>query len=125
MEGPLRVMLLDDDVAYLGSVKELLTTPDCKVHICDKPSEALAMIKTVKPHCLILDLNMPFLNGDDILPWARKENPQMPIIICSGNEVVKDRLFKAYGVKHILKKPVSSAMLIQTIKTAVEESNQA
>lgn len=107
-------MVLDDDPAFSGSVYDFLTQAGYEVYPFNSPAKAWDLLGLLKPDFLLLDLNMPMLDGREFVPWARKECPQMRIIICTGLDVhPENSIFLENGVKHLLKKPVSPAELIK------------
>ncbi len=118
---PLKVMVLDDDPNYLSSMYDLLTKSGYEVYPFSRPEKAWDFLGMVKPDFLILDLNMPMLDGREFLPWARKECPEVTVFICTGLDVhLGNSIFKENGVRAILKKPVSSADVIAALQKAAK-----
>ncbi len=46
--------------------------------------ECLEMVEQLRPDVLVLDLEMPRLNGLEVLDRLRLENPELPVIMCSA-----------------------------------------
>ena len=114
-------MFLDDDPNYLGIISDLLTDAGYEVQVFSDPGIAWDELPSVKPDCLILDLNMPMLDGREFLPWARKTFPQLAIIICSGFEIHDQQVFKEHSIQHILHKPVSAGQMIEAIRKSLAQ----
>ena len=73
--------------------------------------EALEAVRTMRPDVLLLDLEMPRLNGLGVLEQMRTVNPSLPVIMCSahterGARVTLDAL--AAGAKDYVMKPAQS-----------------
>ena len=70
--------------------------------------EAVALIRTLKPDVVLLDVKMPGLNGFDVLEAVQSLEPQFAVIACSGyfQEDARD-LCQAIGFADILQKPYS------------------
>src|SRR6185295_18529456 len=72
------------------------------------------------PDLIILDLNMPRLNGMDVLRWIRSHTPcaRVPVVMLSGSGLEKD-IEEAYdlGVNSYFRKPGSVAALAALLKT--------
>lgn len=93
-EEPLRVLAVDDSAVMRGIMRKLFT-----MHAEDKLSrlpqmelcgvaqdgvECLDAVGRLKPDVLVLDLEMPRLNGLDVLDRLRDQNPVLPVIMCSS-----------------------------------------
>ncbi|MDH4121635.1 MAG: response regulator [Deltaproteobacteria bacterium] len=67
---------------------------------------------------LVTDLTMPEVDGLGLLQWAKKNKPQLPVLVItsSGNEARKAELMSA-GAKSVLIKPISPAVIQETMKS--------
>jgi FixJ family two-component response regulator len=76
--------------------------------------------------CLILDINMPEIDGIALQNGLRSTNYELPIVFCSGteNEEVRARAL-AGGAVSFLKKPVSPQQLVDAIEAAATHSRGA
>ncbi len=95
VEGrPLRVLAADDSVVMRGIMAKLF-----RMHAEDTQSElprmelcgaaqngveCLELVKGLRPDVLVLDLEMPRLNGLEVLDRLRVERPGLPVIMCSS-----------------------------------------
>lgn len=61
--GTKKNFITDDDEVVLDSLKKLLILPGFEVAGTKNAKEAIPMIKTFKPHLILLDLLMPNLGG--------------------------------------------------------------
>jgi len=67
--------------------------------------------------CVLLDLSMPYLNGEEVFCEIRKINPDIKVILSSGyNEQDVTQKFTGKGLAGFIQKPFGSQALIEKIK---------
>lgn len=119
----IKVMLADDHVLFRQGIKELLVY-DGNIEIINEASdgeECLKQLENNMPEILILDINMPKLNGMDVLKEIKKKQyPVKVLILTFHNEI--DYLIKAFdlGVEGYLKKDTDSLELKRAISFIVD-----
>src|ERR1700729_2377157 len=95
LEGrPLRVLAADDSVVMRSVFWKLflLHTEDRsselpRMELCGVACDGIECLEQVKrlcPDVLVLDLEMPGLNGLEVLDRLRAERPELPVIMCSA-----------------------------------------
>lgn len=83
----LRVLLVDDEIIIWEGFKRLF---DWDAHDCEVAGEAadgmeaLSRIDTLDPDLVIMDINIPILNGLKVIQLSRIKHPDMAFIIVSG-----------------------------------------
>ena len=83
----LRVVLVDDEIMIREGFKQLF---DWEVHDCEVVGEAadgmeaLAQIDSLQPDIVIMDINIPIMNGLKVIRASRARYPDMAFIIVSG-----------------------------------------
>lgn len=83
----LRVVLVDDEIMIREGFKKLF---DWNAHNCEVVGEAadgmeaLAAIETLQPDIVIMDINIPIMNGLKVIQTSRVRYPNMAFIIVSG-----------------------------------------
>jgi two-component system chemotaxis response regulator CheY len=115
----LTVLLVDDSAFTRNLVRGLLNTIGVKkIHEAADGIAALEMIREFQPDILIVDWEMPLLNGPELVRIVRSPGvfptPDIPIIMMSGN-VERRRVFEAtkLGVNEFLCKPMSAKALLE------------
>jgi CheY-like chemotaxis protein len=87
--------------------------------------EAVAKLDSEPVDIVITDMNMPNMNGLELISYIRSQHcqPDIPIIVIStkGEEVDRDRGL-SLGANCYLPKPISGAMLIATVKELLEQA---
>ena len=88
----LRVLLVDDEIMILEGFRRLFDWQghDCEVigEAADGP-QALNSIDTLLPDLVIMDINIPIINGLKVIQQARARHPDMAFIIVSGYDDFK------------------------------------
>jgi two-component system, cell cycle sensor histidine kinase and response regulator CckA len=80
-----RVLLVDDDALVRESIPILLESMGHQVEVASGGAEALRRLATgAAVDCVILDLNMPGMTGEETLQRLREALPGLPVIIGSG-----------------------------------------
>ncbi|MDQ2833804.1 MAG: chemotaxis-specific protein-glutamate methyltransferase CheB [Acidobacteriota bacterium] len=94
MSRPLRVLAADDSVVMRGIMAKLFRmhaedagTELPRMELCGVAQngvECLELVRRLEPDVLVLDLEMPKLNGMEVLDRLRVEGPALPVIMCSS-----------------------------------------
>lgn len=80
-----RLLIADDSPLYRLRLSQIFAASDRLqiVGLAANGREAIALIKERRPDVLVLDLEMPELDGFSVLRWAMK-NARLPVVVCSG-----------------------------------------
>jgi DNA-binding response OmpR family regulator len=116
---PIKVMVVDDDVNWLRTLPESLQTWEMKVTTLADPPELLIILQFVQPDILILDIQMPLINGFELCQILRSDPhwQRLPIILLSGiNSPETERQAFRVGADDYLCKPVNVDELAQRIR---------
>jgi two-component system chemotaxis response regulator CheY len=115
----LTVLVVDDSPFMRNLVRGLLGTIGVKkIHEAADGIAGLERIREIQPDILIIDWEMPLLNGPELVRIVRSPGvfptPDIPIIMMSGN-VERRRVFEAtkLGVNEFLCKPISAKALLE------------
>ena len=112
---------MDDDPILRAFAEVHLTTETAAVHLAEDGEAALAAMAQVKPDIVILDLEMPRLDGFEVLVRARAnaDFAHTPIIVATGREDVAaiDRAFEA-GATSFVTKPLNWRLISYQIRYA-------
>jgi FixJ family two-component response regulator len=120
------VFVVDDDVSVRESLELLLRHQGWQPVLCESAKEFLRSPLVAVPSCLILDVQLPDLNGLDLQERIAAERSAMPIIFLSGfGDVPKTvRAMKA-GAVEFLTKPFEDEALLSAIRSALQRSQAA
>src|SRR2546423_7600333 len=106
-----KILLLDDDLDFLDLYREMLSQHlSClpEVRVASTGARALAMLESEPFELLIVDLNMPKMDGLQVLSIARRKYPELRLVILTaiGEEQFRTRAY-AMGVDQYWIKPES------------------
>lgn len=115
-----RVLLVDDDKSVRESLTEVLICEGYLVEQAANGEEALRSLEAQHIDIVLLDLNMPRLNGWDTFEKIVERWPLIPILIITARP---NQLFLAAsaGAAGLLEKPVDIPAMIAAIRSALEE----
>jgi FixJ family two-component response regulator len=118
------VFVLDDDVSVRESLELLIRTAGWRAETFASARELFAHSPVDVPHCLILDMALPDLNGLDVQKRLAGRI-EMPIIFITGYGDVPTTVeaMKA-GAVEFLTKPFSDTVLLDAIDKAIDRSRQ-
>lgn len=85
---PTRILLVDDHPAYLERARALLEQhPDIEVGgIALSGEEAILLAADLRPDLVLVDYQMPGLNGIDTTRALKAQDPDLPVIIVSAHD---------------------------------------
>jgi CheY-like chemotaxis protein len=122
--GSLKVLVVDDDELIRGSMQTLLTTLGHASAMASGGDEAITMLRAgLEADVVILDLNMPGMDGTETLPRIRALRPILPILIATGraDQAALDLIHRHPGV-NLIQKPFSMTALQQHLERLLGNS---
>jgi two-component system LytT family response regulator len=123
MSGPLRCLLIDDEPLALKRL-EMLLADHPEVEIIGKisrPSEAVAQIDSLQPDLVFLDIQMPGMNGFEVLERVRR---QPMVVFVTAYDRYALEAFEVNSIDYLLK-PVDRQRLQKAISKLVQLRGQA
>jgi two-component system, NarL family, response regulator DesR len=86
-QAPIKVLLADDDVAFLQSLRELIDSqPELSVVAsAHNGVEALELADAAEVHAAVVDLHMPQLDGVGTVARLRSDHPELCLIVLTGD----------------------------------------
>ena len=120
---PLKILFADDDLKYALILKRFLEAEGYEVHYAGNGRIALEQYPEVKPDLILLDINMPEVNGYEVARRIRETDKQTLIFFLTDRSDKTDRLegFKVRANDY-LSKPFYPEELIARIRERFQES---
>ncbi|MCU0285096.1 MAG: sigma-54 dependent transcriptional regulator [Acidobacteria bacterium] len=118
------VLIVDDEENALQSFEITLNSYGIEnIILCPDSREVLNLLKTRKYEIIILDLTMPYVTGEELLPQIVQDYPDTPIIIITG-DIEIDTAVKCMqmGAFDYMVKPVEEKRLISGAKRAIDHN---
>lgn len=116
----MRILLADDEPAVRRLYQQMLEGNGFEVASAVDGQDALEKLLAEPFDLLILDLNMPRLDGFEVLAKMREAGKSVPVLVMTGHfpeQVVEDRL-EGTPVVQVLRKPVMITTLLNTVRRA-------
>jgi FixJ family two-component response regulator len=120
------VFVVDDDVSVRESLELMIRTAGWQPETFASAQEFLTRPRCFAPSCLILDVNLPDLNGLDLQKRVATDRIDMPIIFITGyGDVPMTVQAMKAGAVEFLTKPLSDDTLLNAIRNAIARSRAA
>lgn len=123
-EEVINVMIVDDHVLYRAGVKTALSSrKDIKIIAeADNGVHLLNMLKTIRPDVILLDIQMPVMDGITALTEVKKLYPQIKIIMLTllDDQSVITRLMEL-GANSYLVKTSDAEVIYEAVKTCHQQ----
>ena len=119
-ENEKRVLVIDDDPAILALSRAVLVNEGFEVEVADSGTLGLELIPQFKPHVLLLDVNMPRINGLETLAKIRQSMDYISVIFVSANSKIES-VVKGLdsGADDYLRKPYDPRELSARVRAQV------
>ena len=120
-EKPIIIIVIDDDPSILRALSRLVSGAGYEVWAFDRPS---ALLKSDLPKtgaCLIVDIDLPEMNGVELCATLAASGCKLPVILITAHtdEETRRLACSAHPVA-LLMKPFGRDLLVNTIETALE-----
>lgn len=114
---PVRVVVVDDVKDSADSMAELLRLNGYEVWTSDNGTEALSLIDQHRPHCVLFDVVMPGLGGDELCRLLRATyGDDIVLVAVTGFSEDEPQVKLSFSLAdHYLAKPVNPAALAKIL----------
>jgi DNA-binding response OmpR family regulator len=113
-----RILVVEDDASVRHLIRARLGMADYDVYVARDGREALKEVRRVQPHAMVLDINMPDLDGFGVLQ-ALSDQADAPLpatMVLTARHAEEDvRRAMQLGAKDYLTKPFSETQLMRRI----------
>ncbi len=118
LDGKLRVMLVDDHALVRSAVRQAIAAPDVElVGEAANAQEALALAPVLRPDVLLLDIDLPGMNGIQLVQELAPRLPQTKIVMLTVSGSERDLLEAvARGAAGYLTKDLSPEALLRSLR---------
>jgi len=119
----LTILYAEDDQVTRENYALALKQYFHKVYTAKDGKEALALYYEEKPDVLLLDINMPYVDGLEMLKTIRREDKKTPVAVLTAHSD-KEKLLKAIplGLTGYLVKPVKDALFRETVSSLIAQT---
>ena len=120
----MKLLLVEDEESLRRPVKYFLERNNFTVDEAGDGKEALEMVETNEYDCILLDLNLPEIDGIEVAKQIRKDENLVPIIMVTARSQVYDKL-KGFtqGADDYVTKPFDLKELVARINAVIKRSS--
>lgn len=119
------IYVLDDDRRVREALSSLLSSSGLRVQVFASAAEYLEFKRPDAPACLILDLELPGMNGLELQQEiAGEESPQIVFVTGHGDVPSSVRAMKAGAIEFLLK-PFDNQELLRSVEAAILQDREA
>ena len=108
--NPFVILYVEDNVSSRESFAELLTTAERRIVAVADGAGARNALREHNVNLLLTDLNLPDGSGLEVAREALRQNPRLPVIVCSGYDS-RDVAQSLGPTAHPLRKPIDLGQL--------------
>ncbi len=120
------VFVVDDDISVRESLELMIQEAGWEPKLFASAQAFLDHSRAAAPHCLVLDISLPGLNGLELQKRLTGDRPEMPIIFITGHgDVPKTVQAMKAGAVEFLTKPFADDVLLEAIRHALEASKSS
>ena len=118
----MKILAVDDDHAVRVSLNVMFRKwSDVVLEVAEEAQSAMEMLSKEEYLMMFCDVDMPGMDGLELLEIAREKYPAMPVVMLTGNQDITTPI-KAFqsGAMDYLQKPMRTAVVRETIDKAFE-----
>jgi DNA-binding response OmpR family regulator len=107
-----RILVVEDDNRLLAVLEDVLRGEGYEMQTARDGIAAIRQLLTFRPEVIVLDLEMPGMNGHEFIAWMTENAVQIPVLVASCNDDVKPADLGAAGM---ISKPYDLDQLLAAI----------
>lgn len=120
-----KIKIIEDDLSIANELKDLLENAGYEALITEDFSNILEQVKEGNFDLILLDINLPKINGEVLLQQIRKDTNTPIIMVTSKNSEVDEVLSMSYGADDYITKPYNPTILLLRIGAVLKRSGRS
>lgn len=117
-----RILIADDEDDLRTLLSDLLASSGYDVSAAADGEEAIAAIRANKPDLVLLDIQMPRMNGIEVLKFINQNYPTLHVIMLTGFADLKYAMeAREFGARDFVSKPYKVDDILETISRVLSE----
>ena len=119
--GRQTVLVIDDDLSVLKALARLIRSSGYDVRTFSRSSALLADDLPTANACMVVDVNLPEMNGADLCEALARSGRGLPVIFITGrSDAATKALVQRVSAIAVLSKPFDESLLLPAISRALE-----
>lgn len=118
----MKVLVIDDDLDFLESIHLILIMKKHTVHSITNGRESMMAYEEFEPDIVLLDINMPDMDGYEVFKRLKQQHPNAKIYLMSGYALEREKYEDAMSksLAGLLTKPIDSKDLDRVLNGAYD-----
>jgi len=118
----IKLLVVDDEKRFCNYLKDFFSSRGHKVFTATNAKDALALVEKEVPDLVLLDVNMPDMNGLEVLRLIKRDSPRTRVIMVTVNKDEDTReKAKLFGADDFIKKPFTTDYLQDVVILKMNE----
>lgn len=117
-----KILIIEDDEIICNELSELLQNSGYLPLVLNNFKDAKTEILTLNPDLVLLDINIPYMNGELLLRDLRKNSNIPVIMVTSRNSETDEVLSMSYGADDYITKPYNPNILLLRISAVLKRT---
>ena len=117
-----KILIVEDDEVVRRNLKELLEESGYEALVLDDFKNALEIILEKNADLILLDINIPYINGEVLVKEIRKESDVPIIMVTSRDSETDEALSISFGADDYITKPYNPNILLLRIGAVLKRS---
>lgn len=118
-----KILIIEDDKEIAVQLEEILNTSGYNAIILKDFKNSKEEIIKINPDLILLDINIPYMNGEQLLKEIRKQSTVPIIMVTSKNSETDEVLSMSYGADDYITKPYNPTILLLRIENIFKRMN--
>lgn len=119
-----KIMIIEDDEVTRDELKDLLENNGYKVCVLNDFKDSLSEVLKREVDLILLDINIPYINGEELLQKIRRYLDVPIIMVTSRNSDADEVLSITYGADDYITKPYNPNILLLRIGAVLKRTNK-
>ncbi len=116
-----KILVVDDEVKMCFTLTKLFELSHFSVAVAHNGLEALEKVDSFQPHCILLDIRMPQMNGVEVLKKVKEKYPDIVVIMTTAvaTEESREECLEIGAAEYLIK-PIDFKELLGIIKNRLQ-----
>jgi CheY-like chemotaxis protein len=111
------VLVVDDDEDWRILIADALSGAGFAVSTASDGRAGLACLRRVRPDVVVTDVEMPFMDGRELLARVRSSDPDLPVVVLTASDASNEALFFP-GAFRVIRKPATTDAVVCVVREA-------
>jgi len=117
-----KILIIDDEKEICESMKMILDYEGYEANFSTSAIQGLKILEDNPPGCLLLDIQMPEMNGFEVLKRVKESSPSISVIIISAHGSIENAIKATrLGAFDFIEKPIDRDKLLISVRNAIEQ----